>query len=123
MDERNTPVKPNLSYLFELAGGDTDFVKEIIETFISDTPEIIGSAVDYFEKHEFDLLKVTVHKLKSSVQVVGGAHLANLICNIERDADRQDASSKLEGMIKELNDGVQLMLTQLTAELKVLQST
>jgi len=112
--------KPNLSYLFELAGGDTEFVIEIIETFISDTPEIIGSAVNSFEKGDYDLLKVTVHKLKSSVQVVGGAHLAVLISDIERNADQEDASSKLESMIHELNDGVQSMLTQLTAELKVL---
>ena len=112
-----TENQPNLSYLKELSGGDAGFMEEIIEMFMSDAPKIVDHANDCFQKTDFDLLKVTVHKLKSSVQVLGNTQLALFIQDIESSAKNPDKKEQISQMLVKLEDDINSMMGFLAQEL------
>jgi HPt (histidine-containing phosphotransfer) domain-containing protein len=113
-----TNQKPKLDYLRELSGGDSGFIAEILEMFISEAPQAITQAVDHLGKQNLDMVRITVHKLKSSVQVVGGNHLTSLICEIESAAAKSEKLDMLPQMLSTLGDGITNMVHHLTGELQ-----
>ena len=111
-------LKPKLDYLKELSGGDHDFITEIIEMFIADAPQAVAQSCQPLEKDNFELLRITVHKLKSSVQVVGGYHLATVIHEIESAAcDKNSKPALLRQMLCTLDEGIRQMTGFLHSEL------
>ena len=109
---------PRLEYLIELAGGDNHFIAEIIQMFIQEAPDAVRQSFQHLENDEMQRLLVTVHKLKSSVQVVGGQHLAVLISEIEQQAKQAPASSDdIQRMLGELEKGISQIVNWLNGEL------
>jgi len=124
--ERITRKKPgvtalNLSYLYELSGGDHDFVAEIIEMFLQDAPDLINQSNEHIQKEDYHQLRVTVHKLKSSVKVLGGDRLALLIQEIENNARKCMALETIPTLLQNLEDGIVDMMNQLSVELKMIK--
>jgi HPt (histidine-containing phosphotransfer) domain-containing protein len=109
--------QPKLDYLRELAGGDLNFIAEILEMFIDEAPQAIKQSLEHLDKKNYELLRITVHKLKSSVQVVGGNHLTALICEIEAAA-KNSKPEMLPQMLALLNEGIGYMVKHLTGELR-----
>ena len=120
--EGNNYINLDLKYLNDLSGGDKNFVSEIIEMFIHDVPEIIEQTQDFLLKHDFDLLRITVHKLKSSVQVLGGHGLVALIQEIESQSKDPEIFDVLVQKIARLKEGLFQMVDQLKKELTILKS-
>ena len=112
--------KPKLDYLRELSGGDSTFIAEILEMFITEAPLAITQSFTYLEKKDFELLRITVHKLKSSVQVVGGNHLTALICEIEAAA--KNCQPDILQRLSVLHTGIGHMVNHLTGELKEIKA-
>lgn len=113
----STIQTPKLDYLRELSGGDRDFIAEILEMFISEAPQAMMQSSQYLEQKNYELLRITVHKLKSSVQVVGGNHLTGLISDIEAYA-KDSKPEMLPQMLSMLKDGIGHMVSHLSGELK-----
>lgn len=114
-----TQPQPKLDYLKELSGGDLSFIAEILEMFIHEAPQAVAQSFGHLEQKNFDLLRITVHKLKSSVQVVGGNHLTALISDIERTAaEKVDKPDLFAQMLATLDSGIKNMVTHLTGELR-----
>lgn len=113
----STNQTPKLDYLRELSGGDLNFIAEILEMFISEAPQAMTQSFQYLEQKNFELLRITVHKLKSSVQVVGGNHLTALISEIEMNA-KDSKPEMLPQMLTVLKDGIGQMVNHLSGELK-----
>lgn len=115
-------ITPKLDYLKELAGGDRHFIAEILEMFITEAPQSVELAFRYLHEKNFEMLRITVHKLKSSVQVVGGYHLTSLIHDIE-SAAKETGRNDLLQMLAKLNSGIQQMVNHLCRELKSITSS
>ncbi len=109
---------PKLDYLNELSGGDQSFISEIIEMFITDAPQSVENAFRFLQEKNYQMLKLTVHKLKSSVQVVGGYHLAHLIQEIENASNENIKTDILHQMLSQLNTGIVHIVTHLNELLK-----
>lgn len=111
--------QPKLDYLKELSGGDLTFIAEILEMFIHDAPQAVAQSFEHLEKKNFEMLRITVHKLKSSVQVVGGNYLTALICEIESAAAAKiDKPDMFAQMLSTLDSGIRQMVQHLNGELK-----
>ncbi|GEM_PF-812298 len=111
--------KPKLDYLKELSGGDLTFIAEILEMFINDAPQAVAQSFEHLEKKNFEMLRITVHKLKSSVQVVGGNYLTALICEIEcAAAAKIDKPDMFLQMLSTLDSDIRQMVQHLNGELK-----
>ncbi len=111
---------PKLDYLRELSGGDHSFIAEILEMFITEAPQSVEQSLSYLREKNFDMLRITVHKLKSSVQVVGGYHLTNIIQEIEFGAKDNHQPDILHQMLTVLNKGIQHMVQHLCVELNAI---
>jgi HPt (histidine-containing phosphotransfer) domain-containing protein len=61
----------DLEYVTELSRGNKDFIREIITIFLDENPreiQILEKAVD---DNDYDLVKSTAHKLKSTIPFLG----------------------------------------------------
>jgi len=61
----------NLTYLFELAKGDTDFVKEMISVFLSENPQQMQQLEKNIAEQNFAGIRQQTHKLRSSIPYMG----------------------------------------------------
>lgn len=120
VEETIALARPDLNYLKELSGGDSGFVAEIIKMFIEDAPKIIGQVHQYLHKGDYELLRVTVHKLKSSIQVLGCHRMTTLVQEIETQCGLVDERDSLPGKIEYLEQGVNDLIKPLEAELESL---
>ncbi len=111
---------PKLDYLRELSGGDHSFVIEILEMFILESPKIVSQSFDFLAENNFEMLRISVHKLKSSVQVVGGVHLTKLISDLEMMAASRENPETLLQSLQSLEHGIAQIVSNLENELQAL---
>jgi PAS domain S-box-containing protein len=70
--------------LFELATGENkNFVNEIIDTFVADTPSVIASMKECVAQDKAERLHAFAHSLKSSSGALGAASMASLCSALE----------------------------------------
>ena len=61
----------DLSYLLRLSNGNKVFVKEMIALFLSENPEEIKSLDQAIHEKDYDTIKATAHKLRSTIPFIG----------------------------------------------------
>jgi len=68
----------NLSYLEEVADGDTELIKELINIFIDQLPEFIDGFDEAVQENDWLKIAAIAHKAKSSVVSMGLNELGNV---------------------------------------------
>lgn len=116
VSDHSAHLAPKLDYLKELSGGNQSFVNEIIDMFIAEAPQSVENAFRFLQEKNYQMLKLTVHKLKSSVQVVGGYHLAYLMQEIEKASTETTGTDILHQMLSKLNIGIEHIIRFLGEE-------
>ncbi len=109
------PNRYDLQYLRDLSGDDTEFIKEIIQMFVNDAPVLLKQAIVYHKNENLTLLKASVHRMKSSVKMMGDVPLAELIERIESHCLGVTIEENMPTLMMQLNKD----LTQLVQELNV----
>ena len=61
----------NLDYLLDLSKGNTQFVQEMLDTFLIENPKEIESLEKAIQSKDFEAIKQTAHLLQSSIPFVG----------------------------------------------------
>jgi HPt (histidine-containing phosphotransfer) domain-containing protein len=61
----------DLSYLYEIADNETDFIKEMITDYIEKIPAQFDELCAHAKESNFERTKFIAHKLKSSFQFMG----------------------------------------------------
>lgn len=110
----------DLQYLRELSGNDTDFIKEIIQMFIDDAPALLKQAIVYHKNENLTLLKASVHRMKSSVKMMGDSPLAVLIERIEAHCLGVTIEENMPSLMMQLNRDLNELISQLSTEIKQL---
>ncbi|QCR21532.1 CHASE3 domain-containing protein [Pontibacter sp. SGAir0037] len=77
----------DLSYLQEMSGGDTDFIKEMMELFLQQVPAELENIRNAASKGNTQEIKLLAHKLKSSVTMLGVETMASRLKAMETTAD------------------------------------
>jgi PAS domain S-box-containing protein len=110
----------DLKNLYELTGGDEDLLKEIMELFLDQTPELMGNVISHFKSNEYDQVKEFSHTLKPTFTYVGMEKATELAEQIELLAGKNNPDAeKLEELINELN----VICTQAINKVKEARST
>jgi HPt (histidine-containing phosphotransfer) domain-containing protein len=94
----------NLDYIEEIAAGDRDFIREIIDTFILQIPMFTGNMKNYLHKGQFDLLAREAHTAKSSVILFGLDHLAGRLKEFQLLALKQEKTESYPDFIREFEE-------------------
>lgn len=69
IDNSNNIV--NLDYLTDISKGNTKFVNEMIKIFLVENPEEIKAMQNGIDQKNFDSIKTTAHKLRSTIPFIG----------------------------------------------------
>ncbi len=94
---RTNTSRVNLSYLQDMAGGDTDFIVEVIEMFMASAPDAIKESLNCNKLGNYPHLRATVHRLKPTIQMLGDTELHQLAVTIEdqcMEAECMDEAEK-----------------------------
>jgi histidine phosphotransfer protein HptB len=72
-----------LAELMASTGDDIGFVRELIETYLADTPPQLGAMATAIESDDADALVRPAHTLKSSSATVGAMRLSSVARELE----------------------------------------
>jgi HPt (histidine-containing phosphotransfer) domain-containing protein len=76
----------NLDYLMELSGGNKEFIKEVTQLFIDETPSNIRKMQDALLVKDYQTIRTVAHKIKPSMTFFGIAELEEEIKSLEYNA-------------------------------------
>jgi len=114
---KDKPKRIDLQYLKDLSGNDTEFIKEIVQMFIDDAPVLLKQAIVYHKNANNTLLKASVHRMKSSVKMMGDHELAALIQRIESHCLGTAEEPNMPSLMMQLNRDLTDLLYDLKAEM------
>lgn len=71
MEKEQKDSITDLTYLAELAKGNTAFLKEMIRIFIKENPAEVQALEDAIKVRDFAAMNIAAHKLRSTIPFVG----------------------------------------------------
>lgn len=115
-------MKINLSYLQDLSGNDSEFIIDILNTFLEENPKDLEATQEAMNIGDTTQIGKLAHKMKSSFQMLGVEEIRVLAFNIEQGAKKEDANStEINGWANELIRLAKQLYTNVEAEISALQ--
>lgn len=96
---------------------DPDFVRSIVEMFVSNTPGSIAAIKQAFEQNEMETLRQQAHKLKPHFSFFGAPEIQQAMQKIEDIARGHDTVEKLPELIECAEKTSTMMIAQMKADL------
>jgi HPt (histidine-containing phosphotransfer) domain-containing protein len=100
----NTERVIDLSYLNSLSDGDREFKKEMIETFLKNTPPLISEMKDHLQKSDWKKIGDIAHKMKPSFTFMGIHSAKDLIRNLECNGRKETGTRDIPTQVIELDN-------------------
>ncbi len=92
----------NLDYLRGVCNGDVDFMQEMINTFITKTPEMLLGMRESVQSSDWSQVGSIAHKLKPSITFMGIDRVKQLVKDIEESGKERKNIEELPGMVESL---------------------
>jgi CheY-like chemotaxis protein/anti-sigma regulatory factor (Ser/Thr protein kinase) len=107
----------DLSYLHELSRGNREFVNEVIEVFLKETPsEMMMGKVKLEEKNLDDLYKV-IHKLKPSYALMGMHNASEAVLEIQYQCKNARDIEKITDAFMRIQNALNKAIPQLQQQI------
>lgn len=119
--ENNSDSLVNTQSLKELTGGDDVFMAEMIEIYLRNTPLMLKEMKVSFKKLEFEKLKRTAHKIKSSFGMMGMNEPLQIADEIELVDEKNCDQNLLKVKLERLAELIAGSEKELKRELKKLK--
>ncbi|MCL3779293.1 Hpt domain-containing protein [Prolixibacteraceae bacterium JC049] len=110
----------NLNYLNEVTGGEPMIVKEMLEMFIGQVPELQANIQQYLADKKYIELGKEAHKAKSSVLIVGMDDLGVRLKELQLLTEKGEAIEKYPEYVEEFVTKCDKAVEELTEALKEL---
>ncbi len=108
----------DLTYLNNVCNGDKVFMREMVETFISNTPSAINEMQKWVDKAEWVKIGQTAHRIKPSIAFMGLESLKPTIQKLETYGKENNHTDKIPSLIDSLSDKCQIAIRELQEHLK-----
>lgn len=116
---KHTYTHIDLSYLYEIAEDDKDFITEMISDYIEKVPIQFAELKQAAEAQNFEQTHFIAHKIKSSFQFMGAKQLLELASNIEKVSRTTDTQSVKTDLLA-MTPVVELVIAELKHQLSIL---
>ncbi|MEO0551552.1 MAG: ATP-binding protein [Bacteroidota bacterium] len=118
IDEQEKPESDqlkivDLTYLKSVCNNDENFMREMIATFVANTPEIISEMRQMADLGNWSQVSALAHKLKPSVTFMGISGIKDQVRNIEALAKTEDELVKVEQNIEEVTNTISMAIIEL----------
>ncbi len=89
----------NFKNLLEIAGGDEEFIREMLILFCKNSVSLMKELDSSFQQGDYEQVSSLAHKLKSSIQIVADKDLHALIKKIELESKSTTEQKEMKKMI------------------------
>lgn len=103
----------NLSQLEELAGGNTEFVDSMVETFLEHTPGQLEEILEAYKVSDLDTVGAVAHKIKPNIELFGIYSIKQDIRVVEEKGKQGLMDSELEESLKRVESYLREAFNQL----------
>jgi HPt (histidine-containing phosphotransfer) domain-containing protein len=93
---------PMLTPVYELADGDKDFLKEILESIATNVPEDIKQIEEAIKGKQLHIICKAAHHMKSSVMYTNTDELKELLTQIETSKEAPGVIDQIKELIPKL---------------------
>ncbi len=106
------PSEVDMTALRELTGGDAEFERELLQTFVSSGDQCLADILSALRAGDFDTIGSRAHALKGASANIHASGLAAAASSLERAA-RANLGDELEGLVRALTDKLQAVNAEL----------
>ena len=117
----NNPEQPsiNFNYLYEFSNGDRLFVKDMVETFLKESPKAFEELQYAFKRKNWDIVYKRTHSLKPNFMMLGMKAQQETAAQIEKLIKKEEYQEEtLLSLINGLETAVELAYPILQQKLK-----
>lgn len=93
------PEKINLKNLIHIAGGDEQFVNQMLDSFITSSEKLLDEIQDAVREKNWGSVSDFSHKMIPACRHIGAMDLCKLLSDIEKSARKNNPSGSLETMV------------------------
>ncbi len=102
----------DLSALHELTGGDAEFERELIETFVSSGDKCLAEIVAAMRANDFETIGKRAHALKGASANIHAHRLSAAASSLE-SAARANSASDIDGLVRQVTEDLLAVNAQL----------
>jgi len=102
MENEHEMVKIDLVYLKQVSGNNTEFIMQMIEMFLKNTPVALEEMNEKFKQQNWEELRNIAHKIKSTYTYVGLSDVQKLLAEIEQYSTSKTNLEKLPHLMEEV---------------------
>ncbi len=106
------PTEVDISALHELTGGDAEFERELIDTFVSSGDQCLAEILAALRTGDFATIGKRAHALKGASANIHAAGLAAAASSLE-SAVRAQSLGKIGGLVETLTEKLKLVSAEL----------
>ncbi|OHX67904.1 Hpt domain-containing protein [Flammeovirga pacifica] len=107
----------DLTYLETFAGGDKNFIKEMMERFLSDAPIQLTEIKQGIESKDWKVAYKSLHSFKSSVNFIAIQKIKDHVLSMEKMAKAEKDLDQLPQEYDKLENEIQLLINELKINL------
>jgi PAS domain S-box-containing protein len=109
----DAPSEVDLAALRDLTGGDAEFERDLVETFIASGDKCLAEIVTALRDSDFDTIRKRAHALKGASANIHAHKLSTAASNLE-DAARANAVQDIDGLVRQLGEKLRAVNAQLS---------
>ncbi|MBU2913810.1 MULTISPECIES: Hpt domain-containing protein [Reichenbachiella] len=117
MSDISIPLPIDYSYLYEISDNDRDFIKDMLDTIVKNTPGNLDEIGAAEQGQKWNELARSVHKLKPSLLLLNIASLTDLVKSLESNAKSQAAPATIKKQIAELKEFCDLLVSEIKKDI------
>jgi HPt (histidine-containing phosphotransfer) domain-containing protein len=106
----------DLTYVKALSNGNKDFVNQMIQIFIDQTPETLSTMEMHLGTLNLGALKASAHKMKSSVTIMGIKELEKMINELEEICSKNSGTEQLPEILNKIKSVCLLSVKEMEDE-------
>lgn len=107
----------DLQYLKSMSNGSPEFIKDMINIFLEETPLMLNQMNEYMQAKDLEGVRKAVHKMKASMDLMGIKSIREDIINIEQSVKNKTKLDLLPNMVEKVEDDCLKALEELKTEL------
>lgn len=109
----------DLTYLKEISNGSNEFIDQMIQLYMEQTPDIIKKMESYLTAGDLKAVRATAHKMKPSVGFMGISALKDVVLKIEEYAQNGMDIERISELIQRVKKVSDLAIKELEQERKL----
>lgn len=117
MSNIEIPLPIDYSYLYEISDNDREFIKDMLETVIKNTPDNLKEIQDAGSAKKWNDLARSVHKLKPSLLLLDIDTLTQTIKQLESNAKDQTNLDEVPKQIAALCEHCDLLVSEIRKDI------